>query len=137
METFRRLMPDAVGATPEIAVASDLIEETKRCRIAIAGSYHAAVFALSIGVPTIGIAHSAYYVDKFAGLESMFGAGCAWVDLKAPDAGAKLSDHVARLWEEADELRPELLAAAERQVASGHAVYRQIADFVNASVRNA
>jgi len=137
METFRRLMPDAEGATSEIAVASDLIEETKRCRIAIAGSYHAAVFALSIGVPTIGIAHSAYYVDKFVGLKSMFGAGCAWVDLKAPDAEAKLSAHVERLWEKADELRPGLLAAAERQVASGHAVYRQIADFVNASVRNA
>jgi len=137
METFRRLMPDAVGGTPEIAVASDLIEETKRCRIAIAGSYHAAVFALSIGVPTIGIAHSAYYVDKFAGLESMFGAGCAWVDLKAPDAGAKLSAHIERLWEKADELRPGLLETAERQVASGHAVYRQVADFVNASVRNA
>jgi hypothetical protein len=67
----------------------------------------------------------------------MFGAGCTWVDLKAPDAGAKLSAHIERLWEKADELRHELLAAAERQVASGHAVYRQIADLVNASVRNA
>jgi polysaccharide pyruvyl transferase WcaK-like protein len=131
IETFHGLFPELTRNVPRIEVAADLIQQTKRCRIVIAGSYHAAVFALSMGVPTIGIAHSPYYVDKFAGLEAMFGEGCAWVDLKEPDAATRLADFIERIWKGAAALRPKLLAAAESQIASGHAAYRKIAAMVS------
>ena len=65
-----------VPATPEA-----VIRQIQRCRLVITGSYHAAVFALAMGIPTIGLAKSTDYIDKFMGLSALFGEGCETVVL--------------------------------------------------------
>jgi uncharacterized protein involved in exopolysaccharide biosynthesis len=51
---------EAIAATLQIDTPLKVIEQLKQCRVAIVGSYHAAVFALSLGIPAIGLARSAY-----------------------------------------------------------------------------
>jgi Polysaccharide pyruvyl transferase len=107
-------MPDDVGS---------VIRQIARCRVVVTGSYHAGVFALSMGVPTIGLARSEYYVGKFTGLAGMFGVGCQVVMLNESDFPDKLSATIGRLCDEAEALRPQLLTQATRQVALGRAAY--------------
>jgi colanic acid/amylovoran biosynthesis protein len=114
----------------------DLIRQIQRCRVVMTGSYHAGVFALANGIPTIGLAKSAYYVDKFLGLADMFGSGCEVVRLDQQDHPEALRRALDRLWHAAPEIRPALLASAEQQIAAGHAAYRRISDLVTARRRN-
>ena len=104
-----------------------VIRQLGSCRVLVTGAYHAAVFALSQGVSTVCLAHSDYYVDKFRGLAELFGPGCQVVatgaDLGAPFAAMLLAS-LAVAWDNADELRPALLEAAERQIELGRAAYR-------------
>ena len=121
----------ARGDPPDGGVALDtpraVIAQVGRCRVLVTGAYHAAVFALAQGVSTVCLAHSDYYVDKFRGLAELFGPGCRVVapgaDLGDPFA-AMLHDALADAWSSADELRPALLEAAERQIDLGRATYR-------------
>jgi colanic acid/amylovoran biosynthesis protein len=111
----------------ELDTPAAVIAQLGRCRVLVTGAYHAAVFALAQGVSTVCLAHSDYYVDKFRGLAELFGPGCqvvaAGADLGAPFAAA-LSAALTVAWSQADELRPDLLAAAERQIDLGREAYR-------------
>ena len=73
------------------------------------------------------LAHSDYYVDKFFGLAELFGPGCQVVapgnDLGAPFA-TMLGAALDTAWSNAEEVRPALLGAAERQIELGRAAYR-------------
>ena len=60
----------------------DVFEQIGFCRVLITGSYHAGVFALAQGVPSICVAQSQYYVDKFVGLADQFGEGCRVIQLQ-------------------------------------------------------
>ncbi len=125
VEVFRNLLPE--GASDEtmdvIASPFDVIRRVGLCRVVVTGSYHAGVFALSQGIPVVGLSRSDYYTDKFMGLADQFGIGCRLVSLDAPKMSDSLAAHVRELWGEAESLRPELLAAAERQVREGHEAY--------------
>ena len=59
----------------------DVLTAIADCRVVVTGSYHAAVFALSMGVPAVGLAASQYYVEKFLGLADQFGPGCEVVEV--------------------------------------------------------
>lgn len=59
------LVPDNVESLA-LAVA--------RCGAVVTMSYHAAVFALGAGVPTICLTSSSYYDGKFRGLQAIFGS---------------------------------------------------------------
>jgi polysaccharide pyruvyl transferase WcaK-like protein len=108
-----------------------VIDNIKECRVVISGSYHAAVFALSQGIPAIGIANSEYYIDKFLGLADQFGPGCDVIVLRDRDWQSKLATGLDRAWQSADEVRPQLLAAADRQVASSQTAYQKIYELVH------
>src|SRR4029077_7248596 len=103
-----------------------LIQEIQRCRLVVTGSYHAGVFALASGIPTIGLAKSQYYVDKFLGLSALFGDGCETVLLGDHDFARNLEAAIARLWTTAEQVRPSLLREAARQVQLGHEAYRRM-----------
>ena len=103
------------------------IERAGSCRVVVAGSYHAAVFALAQGVPAVGLVASSYYRAKFEGLADLFPGGCTLVDLTAPGFREAASAAIDDLWERADELRPRLLEAAERQIAESRGAYQQLA----------
>jgi len=105
----------------------DLMERIVRCRIVVTGSYHAGVFALAAGIPTVGLVGSPYYADKFHGLAHQFGRGCAVVDLGDPDGAGRVASAVDELWDAAEDLRGPLLEAAGAQVEVGRAAYRRFA----------
>jgi hypothetical protein len=102
-----------------------LARQLAGCRVLFAGSYHAAVFALAQGVPTVCVEHSQYYRDKWLGLRHQFGAGVSIVSLS--DAGWKraLRETLDRAWESYDDVRPSLLRAAESQIALSHQAYER------------
>jgi len=90
----------------------------------VAGSYHAAVHALSMGIPAVTIAASPYYLDKFRGLASQFGPACRLVMMAEPDFERRLDDAIDELWRM--ESRNALLDAAREQIALSEAAFAEI-----------
>lgn len=110
--------------------AAELLRTVGECRVVVAGSYHAAVFALSMGVPAVTIAASEYYTDKFQGLAGQFGDDCSVVLADPPDFAGRLAGAVDRAWASAEESRDRLLEAAERQIALSEAAYERLFELV-------
>jgi colanic acid/amylovoran biosynthesis protein len=104
-----------------------VIEEIGHCRIVITGSYHAGVFALSQGIPVIGLVASDYYQWKFDGLAHQFGEGCRVLRLEMPSLALRLGTMFRELWDGAADLQPVLLSAAERQQEASRSAYSQVA----------
>jgi polysaccharide pyruvyl transferase WcaK-like protein len=127
-DSLRELCGDgeAGSAWQELDSPSAVIQRVGECRVVVAGSYHAGLFALSQGIPVVGLTHSAYYTDKFLGLADQFGPGCRLVSLDTPGALAKVSASLRELWAAAEALRPQLLEAAKRQLDAGHRAYAGI-----------
>ena len=98
----------------------DVIRLAGECRLVITGSYHAAVFALSQGIPVVGMVKSPYYRDKFDGLAEQFGEGCVCLDMSARDYPKQLHQAALRQAAAAEHLRPGLLARAKDQISRGH-----------------
>ena len=114
------------------ASPADIVDLVRLCRVVVTGSYHAGVFALSCGVPAIGIAKSQYYVEKFCGLAAQFGPGCEVATLDDPDFERVLPEKIDRLWTSAEQFRPGLLQSAARQIALGQAAYGRLREIVTA-----
>ena len=94
------------------------------CRAVVTGSYHAGVFALSQGIPVVGLAKSPYYRQKFAGLAAQFGEGCRVVGL--PRGAAELSADIFRAWQDAPRLRPRLQERAREQAEDSRRAYLRL-----------
>jgi len=107
-----------------------VIKHIQHCRIVVTGSYHGGVFALAQGIPTIGLANSAYYVDKFMGLAEQFGPGCEVVSLGDDQMPARLSAAIERAWSSAEQVRPQLLEAAVRQIELGRTAYQRVYELI-------
>lgn len=124
--TLRALLDGELGELsgewPDPTVQS-LITQVGKCRVVVAGAYHVAIFALSQGIPVVALAKSDYYRSKYFGIESLFEEGCETVVLDDPNLEEHLREAVERAWERADDLRPRLLEAAERQVRWGEAAF--------------
>lgn len=105
-----------------------VIQQTARCRLVITGAYHAAVFALAQGIPTVCIAKSQYFIDKFLGLKALFGAGCSVVFLDGPQVKDELVASLERLWRASHDVRDPLQGAAWRQICQGREAYRRIVE---------
>jgi len=121
------MVVDDVDGGASLDTPQRVIRRIRQCRIVVTGSYHAAVFALAQGIPVVALARSQYYLNKMAGLADQFGAGCEVVMLEpAASLAARLTAALARAWDMADSVRPQLLARAADQVASGHAAYSRL-----------
>jgi len=103
-----------------------VIRQVARCRIVVTGAYHAAVFAMSQGIPVVGLSASDDYTAKFLGLEDQFGLGCETVFLGASDASEKLAAAAERAWQSAEKVRLPLQEAARRQIAQSQGAYERI-----------
>jgi colanic acid/amylovoran biosynthesis protein len=114
----------------DVSTLAGLLSLLRECRIVIAGSYHAAVLALSMGIPAVTIAQSGYYVDKFRGLAAQFGPACRLELASHPDFPARLRAAIVEAWASAATVREPLLESAARQIASGEAAYRRIFELV-------
>jgi hypothetical protein len=87
-----------------------------------------AVFALSQGIPVVGLSTSRYYDDKFEGLTAMFGTGLELVRLDEDGLEDRLRTAVRRLWARTPQLRPVLLERAVVQIDASNAVFDRIRD---------
>jgi colanic acid/amylovoran biosynthesis protein len=112
---------DHAGDDPRVAIA-----RISACRVLVAGSYHAGVFALSQGIPVVCLASSPYYFHKFHGLAGQFGSGCVVLDLNDAQLGQKLRDALLTSWRTADKTRADLLSAARKQIEAGRQAYRRL-----------
>lgn len=120
---------DAVRESPE-----SIVRAVGRCRLVVTGSYHAAVFALSQGIPVVGWARSPYYENKFLGLAAMFGAGCHVVCEGGSSLEAALLQALHNCDASADALREPLLAAAKQQITQANAAYDQFCEMLQPAV---
>jgi len=114
---------DASDGGQHLDSPTKLIGQAGKCRIVVTGAYHAAVFALSQGIPAICLAGSSYFVTKHLGLADMFGDGCEVVFIDQPGFETRISETMERFWAQADQLRPGLLRAAVRQVEDAERAY--------------
>jgi polysaccharide pyruvyl transferase WcaK-like protein len=110
------------------APPAEVIGRVGQCRVLVTGTYHAAVFALSQGIATVGLPRSQYYFGKFEGLAQQFPTGCHLVPLDAHDLRETLSTTIHDLWEIAPQLREELRTAAAAQVTASRGAYRRLRD---------
>lgn len=109
-----------------------VIKQAALCRVVVTGAYHAAVFALAQGIPVVGLAKSAYFSSKFFGLQDLFGEGCQTIILNEPALPQRLQDAIEKAWENANEFRQPLQAAALRQIELSRKSYEKVYDLVAA-----
>lgn len=106
-----------------------IIEQTGRCRVVVTGAYHAAVFSLSQGVPTVCLAYNSSYSEKFLGLANQFGPGCDVVVIGSePYPQEKMAAAFARAWRHGETVRESLLKSAVSQIAASRDAYQRVAD---------
>jgi len=116
----------------DLASPDDLLSAAAKCRAVVTGSYHAAVYALSQGVPAVCLTRSSYYDAKFAGLRALFPEACQVVSLAAEDRAHILRSAITQAWDLPPAARAAALEAAGRQRAAGREAY---ADFRAAADR--
>ena len=115
---------------PRFARPQHVAAQVGRCRVMVTGAYHAAVFALSQGIPVVALTSSTYYDDKFLGLAGMFGTGLELIRLDGEDVGERLSAAIRSAWKLAPDLRPELLASAADQIALSRENFERVCGLV-------
>ena len=108
-----------------------IIKQTARCKIVVTGAYHAAVFALAQGIPSVCLSNSPYYLAKFKGLEDLFGSGCTVLALSDPDFPEKLALAIDKMWNLADAVRAPLLQSAARQIEASREAYQLVKNLVS------
>jgi hypothetical protein len=141
-EDRRATLPLVEGAAEVLpppgrfASAADVVDRVGGCRVMVTGAYHAAVFALSQGIPVVGLSSSQYYDDKFEGLAGMFGCGVDLVRIGADADVATVEERVCRaasgLWRDAADLRAALLDSAVHQVRLSRAAFGRAAELIDA-----
>ena len=115
----------------EVTTPAQAVRQAGACRVVVAGSYHAAVFALAQGVPVVALSGAPYYDAKLAGLADLFPGGCRVVPAHDGELGPRLAAALDESWETADALAPELVAAAGRQIAASREAYARFSDPVS------
>jgi colanic acid/amylovoran biosynthesis protein len=136
IEALVQLLDESVGDEKmrRLQTPLDVIHRTSACRLVVTGSYHAGVFALAQGIPVVAIAASNYYRDKFLGLADPFGGGCRVLMTQEPQFASQLDQAIEGTWKQAPALRPDLLRAAEAQIAAAQAAYRQVPALLTSKV---
>jgi polysaccharide pyruvyl transferase WcaK-like protein len=124
------LLQSSAGAASASDPPQAAVAQVGRCRIAVSGSYHAAVFALAQGVPAVGLTSSPYYDAKFDGLREQFGGLLGVVSLTGDDLAARLGAAIDEAWRGADEVRPVLLDRAAQQVDAGRRAYARLGELL-------
>ncbi|CRK49502.1 Polysaccharide pyruvyl transferase [Rhodococcus sp. RD6.2] len=117
---------------PRFGTAHDVAVQVSRCRLVVTGAYHAAVFALSQGIPVVGLSGSRLYDDKLHGLAQLFEGGMRVVRVDSTDLESALAGAITELWNAAPRLRDGLRASARDQVAASRAGYERVFRLVEA-----
>lgn len=108
----------------------NMIDKIGHCRLVVTGAFHPAVFALAQGIPVVGLVKSVTYIDKFSALRDEFGPACQLIHLDDEQLSDKLIAAIDTAWGSAEQVRPQLLDAAVRQIEWGNAGYQRLYDIV-------
>lgn len=108
----------------------DVAAQIGRCRVMVTGAYHAAVFALSQGIPVVALSSSTYYDDKFLGLADMFGSGLQIIGLDAGELEQQVEEAVRSAWSRTPQDREALLQSAAEQVATSRQSFNRACNLV-------
>jgi polysaccharide pyruvyl transferase WcaK-like protein len=122
----------AAAAGSSAGSVEEAIARVGGCRVAVTGSYHAAVFAVAQGIPTVAFWRSPYYLAKFEGLRDQFDGRVRVVPVTGRLFEERLRHAIDDAWHAPDDERTRLLECTERQIASGEAVYRRLAAVIAA-----
>jgi colanic acid/amylovoran biosynthesis protein len=107
----------------DLMTPESLIDAVASCRAVVTGSYHAAVFGLAQGIPTIGLTKTPYYDAKFAGLRALFPSACFVVPLSQPDFAVRLRAAIHQAWHLPVPARVAARDAAAWQRSAGREAY--------------
>jgi colanic acid/amylovoran biosynthesis protein len=83
----------------DVRTPEALVSAAANCRVIVTGSYHAAVFGLAQGVPTVCVTKSPYYDAKFNGLQALFPGVCLVVSLDVPGSQEFLRTAIQQAWQ--------------------------------------
>jgi polysaccharide pyruvyl transferase WcaK-like protein len=125
-----RKHPDTIRPLGRYCTPREMAAQLGQCRVLVTGAYHLAVFALSQGIPVVGLSSSRYYDDKLHGLSDMFNGGLRVERLEAPDLGLRLTSAVRTAWDRAPELRGPLRERASAQIKVGRGAYQRVFELV-------
>jgi colanic acid/amylovoran biosynthesis protein len=114
----------------DLQTPGSLVAAAGRCRAIVTGSYHAAVFGLAQGVPSVCLTGSAYYDAKFAGLAGLFPTACSIVSLAQPDFAPRLRAAIEQAWDLPAAGRSAAAGTAGQLRDAGRLAYRRFADRV-------
>jgi colanic acid/amylovoran biosynthesis protein len=129
-ESIKELMSGGDGGV-NLDSPSKIIEQVGQCRVVVSGAYHAAVFALSQGIPVVALVRSPYFLHKMRGLQDQFGCGIETVILDQPDFTDKFRNAIERAWQTADAVRASLQRAAMLQIAASQQAYEEFKRIVD------
>jgi polysaccharide pyruvyl transferase WcaK-like protein len=128
--------PDVVPPLGRYVGPRDVAARVSRCRVLVTGAYHLAVFALTQGIPVVGLTASRYYDDKLRGLADMFGCGLTVVRLDEADLEAHLGRAIRTAWSEAAGLREPLRSMADEQIHASRQAFEQVFRLVETAERD-
>jgi polysaccharide pyruvyl transferase WcaK-like protein len=118
--------PDRVAPQPRFSTPRDLARRVAGCRVVVTGAYHLAVFALAQGIPVVALSSTAYYTQKFVGLEEMFPGGLVTVGLDADDLPERLGEALRVAWRRAPEVREPLRERARAQIGTSTEAFERV-----------
>lgn len=127
------VVPLAGSNGQPVETVGDAVARAGGCRVVVAGSYHAAVFAVAQGVPAVCLARSPYYAAKMQGLRDAFGEGVTVVPIGGRLFEERAAAAIDAAWHGPDATRAALVAEAERQIACGRAAYARLAEVAAAA----
>jgi polysaccharide pyruvyl transferase WcaK-like protein len=122
---FQRCHLDTDVILEDLATPQDLAAATARCHAIVTGSYHAAVFGLAQGVPTVCVSKSSYYDGKFNGLSALFPDSCVVISLDSADFDDRLRTSIRQAWQLPAPLRASARDTAVGLRDAGRAAYAQ------------
>jgi polysaccharide pyruvyl transferase WcaK-like protein len=119
-------VPRVAPVLGRYATPHELAGRVAHCRVLVTGAYHLAVFALSQGIPVVGLSSSRYYDDKLHGLRDMFEGGLEPIRLDDPDLDQRLGRAVRSAWDRAGEVREPLRARARDQIEASRQAFERV-----------
>ncbi|MEP7193822.1 MAG: polysaccharide pyruvyl transferase family protein [Actinomycetota bacterium] len=134
LASIRSLWPGRLPAgsiAEDLSTPLELAAAAARCRAVVTGSYHAAVFALAAGVPTVCLSSSDYYNAKFAGIADLFPDATEVVPLGGRDLERRLEDAIGRAWGADERTRRSARERATTLAEASKGLYQRFADLVN------
>jgi colanic acid/amylovoran biosynthesis protein len=130
IKQLTRGYPNVLEFPEDTVYPKDVARQAGLCRLVVTGSYHAGVFALSQGIPVLGLTKSKYYQDKFNGLAKQFEGGVEVIDLSQNDFPEKLKMALQKNWDASPNLREKLLESAREQINLSCRAYEEIRQFI-------